>query len=46
MIKFAKKWGHVYAPPSGKFEKGEINELIRRNLKDLLCYRLWIKYNK
>ena len=21
MIKFAKKWGHVYAPPSGKFEK-------------------------
>jgi hypothetical protein len=26
MIKFAKKWGHVYAPPSGKFQKGEINE--------------------
>ena len=28
MIKFAKKWGHVYAPPSGKFEKGEINESL------------------
>lgn len=23
MIKFAKKWGHVYAPPGGKFEEGE-----------------------
>ncbi len=23
MIKFAKKWGNVYAPPGGKFEKGE-----------------------
>ncbi len=23
MIKFAKKWGHVYAPPGGKFERGE-----------------------
>ena len=23
MIKFSKKWGNVYAPPSGKFEKGE-----------------------
>lgn len=23
MIKFAKKWGQVYAPPGGKFENGE-----------------------
>lgn len=23
MIKFSKKWGHVYAPPGGKFESGE-----------------------
>ncbi len=23
MIKFSKKWGCVYAPPGGKFEKGE-----------------------
>lgn len=23
MIKFTKKWGHVYAPPGGKFESGE-----------------------
>ena len=23
MIKFAKKWGHVYASPGGKFEEGE-----------------------
>lgn len=23
MIKFAKKWGQVYAPPGGKFEIGE-----------------------
>ncbi len=23
MIKFSEKWGHVYAPPGGKFEKGE-----------------------
>lgn len=23
MIKFNKKWGQVYAPPGGKFEKGE-----------------------
>lgn len=23
MIKFNKKWGHVYAPPGGKFEAGE-----------------------
>lgn len=23
MIKFAKKWGNVYAPPGGKFETGE-----------------------
>lgn len=23
MIKFSKKWGHVYAPPGGKFEEGE-----------------------
>ena len=23
MIKFAKKWGQVYAPPGGKFEAGE-----------------------
>ena len=23
MIKFTKKWGHVYAPPGGKFEEGE-----------------------
>lgn len=23
MIKFAKKWGQVYAPPGGKFESGE-----------------------
>lgn len=23
MIKFAKKWGQVYAPPGGKFETGE-----------------------
>lgn len=23
MIKFAKKWGSVYAPPGGKFEEGE-----------------------
>ena len=23
MIKFSKKWGTVYAPPGGKFEKGE-----------------------
>ena len=23
MIKFSKKWGNVYAPPGGKFEKGE-----------------------
>ena len=23
MIKFAKKWGNVYAPPGGKFEEGE-----------------------
>ena len=23
MIKFSKKWGQVYAPPGGKFEKGE-----------------------
>lgn len=23
MIKFAKKWGSVYAPPGGKFETGE-----------------------
>lgn len=23
MIKFAKKWGRVYAPPGGKFKKGE-----------------------
>lgn len=23
MIKFAKKWGNVYAPPGGKFESGE-----------------------
>ena len=23
MIKFFKKWGHVYAPPGGKFESGE-----------------------
>ncbi len=23
LIKFTKKWGHVYAPPGGKFEEGE-----------------------
>ncbi len=23
MIRFSKKWGQVYAPPGGKFEKGE-----------------------
>ena len=23
MIKFSKKWGSVYAPPGGKFERGE-----------------------
>lgn len=23
MLKFAKKWGHVFAPPGGKFEMGE-----------------------
>lgn len=23
MIKFSKKWGNVYAPPGGKFKKGE-----------------------
>ncbi len=23
MLKFTKKWGQVYAPPGGKFEKGE-----------------------
>lgn len=23
MIRFLKKWGQVYAPPGGKFEKGE-----------------------
>jgi len=23
MIRFSKKWGNVYAPPGGKFEKGE-----------------------
>lgn len=23
MLKFSKKWGHVYAPPGGKFESGE-----------------------
>ena len=23
MIKFSKKWGQVYAPPGGKFKKGE-----------------------
>ena len=23
MIKFSKKWGNVYSPPGGKFEKGE-----------------------
>ena len=23
MLKFNKKWGHVYAPPGGKFEEGE-----------------------
>lgn len=23
MIKFIKKWGHVYAPPGGKFESSE-----------------------
>ena len=23
MIKFAKKWGNIYAPPGGKFEEGE-----------------------
>lgn len=23
MIKFTKKWGHVYTPPGGKFEEGE-----------------------
>ena len=23
MIKFSKKWGNVYAPPGGKFERGE-----------------------
>ena len=23
MIKFSKKWGNVYAPPWGKFERGE-----------------------
>ncbi len=23
MIKFTKKWEHVYAPPGGKFEEGE-----------------------
>lgn len=23
MIKFSKKWGHIYAPPGGKFEEGE-----------------------
>ena len=23
MIRFTKKWGHVYAPPGGKFEEGE-----------------------
>lgn len=23
MIKFSKKWGHVYASPGGKFESGE-----------------------
>lgn len=23
MIQFSKKWGQVYAPPGGKFEKGE-----------------------
>ena len=23
MIKFSKKWGQVYAPPGGKFERGE-----------------------
>ena len=23
MIKFSEKWGNVYAPPGGKFEKGE-----------------------
>lgn len=23
LIKFSKKWGHVYAPPGGKFKEGE-----------------------
>ncbi len=23
MLQFSKKWGHVYAPPGGKFEEGE-----------------------
>lgn len=33
MIKFAKKWGNVYAPPGGKFEEGKL-EWIK--IEDLL----------
>lgn len=35
MIKFSKKWGQVYAPPGGKFEKGESPlDCITREFKE------------
>ena len=35
MIKFTKKWGNVYAPPGGKFEKGESPlDCIMRGFKE------------
>ena len=35
MIKFSKKWGNVYAPPGGKFEKGESPlDCITREFKE------------
>lgn len=35
MIKFTKKWGHVYAPPGGKFENGETPlDCITREFKE------------
>lgn len=35
MIKFFKKWGNVYAPPGGKFEKGESPlDCIMREFKE------------
>lgn len=35
MLKFNKKWGHVYAPPGGKFESGETPlDCILREFKE------------